>query len=272
MHYIIPFYYLFKSRLKRNHEKISWIIINPIPILFLSLYLGEFSIFDGASIFFMALCIWQSIYEIGYIENDVITTKKEKNPTFRVNAGEDSFLESRRGWIEAARWAIAVSTFLFLISLDQQGLRLSAFAGLLIFTRAAFLAHNKIRNRLNILTYFVLSATKYAAIPVLMVRDDTLLFAIAITLTMFPLIRTLEHATKRKYALEWLRKRIDKMNIFRVKYYFLCFISAAAVFLYTGCSSSLAAVVVFSYFLLYRLGAWQAVEKGVVRPTTHNGY
>ncbi|HII3244877.1 TPA: hypothetical protein ACY3HP_001280, partial [Enterobacter kobei] len=87
MRLYIPFSYLLLTRIKTKHERISWFIIYPAFLITATL------LFNGDLLNFMlTFCMTMSLYEIGYLDNDFRTIKKEKNPTLRA--------DERRSWIE----------------------------------------------------------------------------------------------------------------------------------------------------------------------------
>ena len=73
-----PFYYLYVSRLKTKLEQISWIIIFIIPQLLVTHQYQTLSSVIFILLFFTSQVVFNSLYEIGYIENDVKTSKIEK--------------------------------------------------------------------------------------------------------------------------------------------------------------------------------------------------
>ena len=83
--FYLPFVYLFKSRLKSKMNKISWFIIYIIPIYFIGLSVSNTELLNYSLIFILAVIVFNSVYELGYLENDIQTTKKESNPTYRID-------------------------------------------------------------------------------------------------------------------------------------------------------------------------------------------
>lgn len=89
-----PLTYLFASRLVTKAEKLSWVIIYPIFLLFV-VYLFNGDVLHYIIVFFGVM----AVYEVGYLYNDFVTVKKEVSSTFRdVDAkgfSEKSFLHLR---------------------------------------------------------------------------------------------------------------------------------------------------------------------------------
>ena len=82
--FTFPFLYYFVSRINSRIKQIAWAIVNVFPILWLCVMITDMNVYLTVLVYFLALCAMMSIYEVGYLENDIITTKKEKNPTKRL--------------------------------------------------------------------------------------------------------------------------------------------------------------------------------------------
>ena len=76
--FLIPGYYLFYSRIKRKSELLSLLIVYPLFLfVFIGLILNNIS-WAYIFTFIISLMTWFSFYEIGYLENDAITIKREE--------------------------------------------------------------------------------------------------------------------------------------------------------------------------------------------------
>lgn len=275
MNFIIPFVYLFNSRLHLRVERISWVFINPIVLFLATWLLSNLPLGEHILLFLLAFLVWQSLYEIGYIYNDVFTTKNEVDPTLRLGERGASFIERRFALIVTFRSAISALAFLGIVWLDQYknlNLHVLWFLGVLGLSCIAFVAHNSIRNRLNIITFGVLSATKYSALPLLMVAEGQEVVGLLVSLTMFPLVRTLEHATKKKYLVGWLKKIVGVFPLFRIKYYVVALSFACVAYWLIDDDKVIVFISIYSYFLVYRVGVWFVVRKNIIRQTVHRSY
>lgn len=275
MRFILPFVYLFNSRFPRRVERISWILINPIALFLVTCLLSDLSLNNHILLFVLAFLAWQSLYEIGYIYNDVFTTKKEVDPTLRLGKREAIFIKRRFALIVAFRLVIVALASLSVFWLDQYkslDLNVLWFFGILGLSGLAFVAHNSIRNQFNIITFGVLSATKYSALPLLMVAEGQEIVGLLVSLTMFPLVRTLEHATKNKYSVDWLRKIVGDLSLFRVKYYVVALGLACVAYWFIADDNVAVFIPVYSYFLVYRIVVWFVVRKNIIQQTVHKSY
>jgi len=260
----IPCYYLFHSRLKSNWEKISWFIIYLIPIYIIGLFYISSNYLTYSIIFAMATLIFNSIYEIGYIENDIRTIKNEKESTIRLNKEEYNHYEENYFFIMINKILIAC-VLLFLVkyisNLFSLDIYILQFVAVLIIIRSFFFLHNKIRSKANILTFFSLSLTKYSAALFLVLPFYDLLVAWVMSIILFPLVRTMEHATKQKYGLKRWINFVGDHDLFRIKYYGFMSITAFVVYLVTPNNIIIIELSLLIYFLLYRTGSFYLVKK-----------
>src|SRR5690606_17357064 len=122
----------------------------------------------GFGLWFIA---WMLIYEIGYLENDTITIKKERHPNLRIPE-RDILTIQRFFWpilvLRVVSSLMVILLVYFLRILDFQ--TLSLFLLCLAAARLIFWIHNSVRSRINILTYFLLCCTKYFVFPLIFLR------------------------------------------------------------------------------------------------------
>jgi len=261
--FLIPCYYLFYSRLKSKIEKISWFIIYVIPIYILGLFYISSDYFIFTTIFILSILIFNSIYEIGYIENDTKTILNEENPTLRLKVKDYDIFKEKYFIIIFLKIFIS-SSLLFLAYILSDiflfKIYITQFLIILFLIRILFYMHNKIRNRANIITFFTLSTTKYSAPLFLILPLNNLLSVWIISFFLFPLLRTIEHSTKKKYAfIEWIGF-VGNHDIFRVKYYSIMLITVCIInYLYTD-TTLLVVLLLFIYFFIFRVSSYFLVK------------
>jgi len=240
--FFIPFSYWFATRFKRISGKLSFLIIFVLPVAAVC-YDGDISYIAPFIIGLIALCC---VYEIGYIQNDVYTARREKSPTIRLDEQtHESICKAAPALIAVRAAYLALS--LFALSLFHfHTLRfMIALGGL----AAAFFMHNIIRSRFNILTYALLCTLKYAALPLLFL-GDALLSRLIMLFLIFPVCRTLEHASKPKYNLKRIMDLMPNHDAFRMRYYsFLTFMAIVTFPLH----DSVLFLALCTWFLLFRL-------------------
>ncbi|WP_194855671.1 hypothetical protein [Alloalcanivorax venustensis] len=253
-----PFFYLFISRLKTLPEKVSWLLVNPVPIFITSwLVCKSFSV-PLVACFILGFLAWQSLYEIGYLQNDALTTEKEACPTLRVSESVREYV--RRNFLAISVFRLTLAAFLVsaidIVSLNGIAVNLKAFFVVAGIGSISFLCHNLVRSRINIITYFSLSATKYLALPLLFYTGERLSILILVIIMIFPFLRTLEHARKRKYRFFFLRSIFKNVDLVRPFYYFLGCLIFWLFFSVDGSLESQVGAALFTYFFLFRVLAF----------------
>lgn len=253
MYSFIPPVYTLKSRILTKSERISWLIIFPIFLTFVTLVMNG-SIIDLLLHFFAVM----SFYEIGYLFNDFITTQKEENPTLRAGGYESSFYKNFKFHVVIRLlFGLIISGGYFLQ--DNYGLFLIQIAILI-----TYYFHNTLRSRWNIFSYFFLVTERYLGVVFFIEPTISLLTV----LFCFPVCRTLEHACKKKYGLIWLKNIINDTDLFRVKYYLVLLLVSFFLFIFD--LSPIVYVYLVLYFFVFRTLAYLARNK--VKRNKHQAY
>ena len=233
--YYFPFVYMFKSRYKTLAEKISWMIIYALPILIIA-YSFNVSYLLFSTIYLLSIISFVTLYEIGYLENDIVTTQKEKDPQIRIEKDKNiKFIHEKYSNLVICRYFLVglLLLILCLLYFVFPGLEIYMFQFIifLILTRFIFKLHNIIRNRFNILTYFLLVSLKYLTPISLFINFKDDFISILGVLVIFPVVRTIEHSTKPKYNLVMIQKKIANKDLFRVIYYLALSLLIALIYL-----------------------------------------
>jgi len=263
--YCIPFYYLVLSRLKSKIDRVSWIIIFIVPTFLLGLFFTDMSFYKYTLVFILANLVFYSLYEIGYMENDIQTTKKEKNPTIRINNSEYIYLNQNYSRVIKIKYIIVFILVVLLALIVEDIKRLELFIGVLIVSRLFFYLHNFFRSRLNILTFFVLAITKYVMILFLVVPSDKLAFSIVMAIIIFPLLRTIEHASRNKYHLSTYATLIGNHDLFRLKYYLTILVITILLYYFFHIESLFIIIILLVYFFLFRFFSYLLVKKNIYK-------
>ncbi|MEX1033243.1 MAG: hypothetical protein WDZ30_07765 [Cellvibrionaceae bacterium] len=260
----LPGVYFIRSRLRTKHEVISWILINPVVILMFSWPVSEISVAGFCIAFVLSFIAWQSTYEIGYIVNDMLTTKSEQSPTLRLSQGERDYFEENFSRIVFGKILVtllALAGVLYLDSMANTTLHVELFVIATLGALLAFWIHNKVRSRANIITYLFLSSFKYLSIPLLFyAATDIYLFILTIILS-FPLLRTLEHACKVKYGFSWLASFFGSFDRFRPKYYGVVTLLALGLAVWDGSPELRIWLAISAYFLVVRFVGFLASRR-----------
>lgn len=266
--FLLPGYYYFYSRLPRRSEQVSWLIVFPIVVLIAILLVTDQNPFTITVTYLIANFCWLNFYEIGYLENDAITIKGEKEPTLRIPESEILFIQENFYKLTIFRILTGVGLLIVLFYIIETAANFWFFILVLVLARFFFYLHNSNRSRLNVLTYHFLSTTKFFVFPILLVTDSDELIALLVALYLsFPLPRTIEHAVKAKYKLVLLKKLVGELDVFRLRYYL--FLAILSVILYIFVKTTFSFIMLFLglYFFVYRSIGYLLIKFGTYRRT-----
>ncbi len=254
MRWRIPFSYGWATRAKTWLDKLSFFAIWFGPLLLLC---GQFSKKNGRFLlqFALAAAAQYALYETGYLKNDFVTIQKERHPNDRLPPKMRLEVGAQYWKILRSRWSAAAICMGLLVGTGMKAAALMRFSLALGAMLLAFELHNTIRSRWNILTYLLLCSAKYAALPALFCPPETLGEALAVLFFCFPLPRSVEHASKEKYGLCFLR---EAPVWFRVRYYAV--LSAVACIGTILSQIPLYAALLSLWFYGYRSGIAAAAE------------
>jgi hypothetical protein len=135
MKYYIPFFYTFKYN-RKGLDAIAYFLEYVIALFVLVLLFGKNGI--DIFIFLLALAAFTSIYEVGYLENNVQAVKQEKTPTIRHTESEFIYLEENYTKIVFIRYIVAIVLTIVLSFWIDVGM----FLLLLSLTRVSFYLYN----------------------------------------------------------------------------------------------------------------------------------
>jgi len=199
------------------------------------------------------LLAWLSMYEIGYIENDMAAARCGDQIGQRLTASVLAGIGSRYRLIIFAKWLVTAALVLITrIAANAVGARIAVwrFVLVLIGAHAIFTLHNLLRSRLKILTFFGLYVAKYLALTLLFpIRPNWSLATVAAVIV--PLPRLMEYSAKEKFGFKRWGAIVGGLDCFRVKYY------AAALVVFSGLAAAgvfapRIFVVLLCYMLLFR--------------------
>ena len=268
--FYIPFYYLFYTRLKTKMEIISWFLIFIIPQFFITYSYNQIELEIFFPIFMISQIIFHTLYEIGYLENDIITTKKEKNPTLRLDKKSFSYIESNYNKIKFFKYLIII-LFTIIVYYIESNIEtetfLNPFICLLLVNRVFFYIHNNLRNRFNIITFFILSISKYIFPLLLFIDLMNAFYPILLSIITFPLLRTLEICMLKRHKLAIFKSQNLDLDKFRILYYFSNIIICIIIWqiLPLSYENFLVSILVLFYFAFYRVSTYFLIKKGIYK-------
>lgn len=269
----LPAYYFHITRARRLFEFFSWMYIYPFFfIFFIFLYSTDYSLLFSFVFYFLSIF---HVYESGYIENDIQTVKKEEKPTIRHTRSDQFFINKNYYMIQRLRCVVSI-LFLVISSFFASTLWVLFYGAVgLILCKVLFFLHNSIRSNLNILTYFMLVSFRYlsclffAFIFLNEIKASYLCLTVLVML-LFPVVRTIEHASKPRYKIFFLSFIVRNMDVFRVCYYFCLFLVFLLIFLWFDFGSEF--VLMSLYFLVYRVCIYVYVKIIGYRRTKNPSY
>ena len=268
--FYISFYYLIHTRLRTNIDLLSWQIIFIIPQFTITYFYLNIRSDIFVLIFFITQLAFHTLYEIGYIENDNLTTKNEKKPTLRLNRKGSAFIKKNYSKVIYVKYLIVLLLVGLLYCINTFAayrLNIFSFISLLVLNRIFFFLHNNIRSRLNILTFFVLSITKFIFPLVLFIDFETLLYPILLSVIIFPLLRSIEISTLKRHDFKFFSKIIGDIDRFRILFYLIASLLFITLwfFSFLGIKNFSVSIFILVYFLLFRISTYFLIKEGIYR-------
>lgn len=254
--YYIPLRWTFSTRyinVINVINVISFFIIDAFPSIYLVFCFAEFD--DYIFIYWVvAFLTMFCFYECGYIFNEVISVRYEKNPTIRIPESYFSQIPRHLENLITIRIILGVLGSWFLISIfpDNSGLYIVCVLLLLL----TYSLHNFFRGQVNAITMPLEVTLKYMIPIVVFVPSDKLAVALSVILLTIVMVRFIEYISKKGF-IPAIRVTRD-VDIFRIRYYlFVCVISVVLV-AFDIWSPILCGLPFF--FLSYRLLSWYVMK------------
>ena len=254
--FYVPVLYAIRTRfLKRTKLGIFfWFAEYLFPVL-LSLLLANI---EPISIFQMLLsvvCVY-CFYEIGYIQNDCETIKKEENPTLRLSEDELKIYERNKWNIYMTRGVLGI---LFSMYYIQQGIPSCTLLPVLWGIIPLYLLYNSMRNRLNQYLVLFLMVYRYGVPFFLYTHFNWNCYLLLLIIISYPIPTFIQICAKEKrgrcekWALFFVGS-YNKRELFRLKFY-LFLIVGVGVLAFLN-QVHLYYVILPIYFFLFRIGSY----------------
>lgn len=244
-----PFIYYYKTRLVDKNSLISWMLIYLLPIFIAASFVSQSN--NLLIQYILTIILTHNLYEIGYIQNDTETVKKELNPTLRLSASELNYYCQNYIYIYAFRLFISGIITLLLMSFFDYEFNLI----LIWLIIPLFYIYNSIRNRVNLIVHFLLVICRFV-LPVYVLTSN--IFISLLMVLMFPVPNLLERATEKRFSFIWLNKNVrPHIFLFRCEYYAL--LSAILItirHIYINGNEINTIIIVSLYFFIYRLAIY----------------
>lgn len=258
---IVPFLYFLKTRLKSKVQKVSWLFVYFVPNIFIYFYITGFDL-STKNILLMVISIVliNYIYENGYMQNDIILTKKEKNPNLRID-GEMLF-NVRKNILSIffIRFFIVVILLTTIFLLVNDFTIFLKYLLVVLLLQVLYLVYNNIRNIGNLYLILPLSYLRFYGFILPLVEFENLIEFITFTTLLYPFLKMLEFTKQPRYNLPNFSKLVGNVDIFRIKYYgVLAGITILYFFIFESTLQYFIVIVI--YYLLFRIGTYLAIYK-----------
>ncbi len=219
--YLVPGVYHYRTRLRTPRVVLFWLVNVAGVIAVVSWFASGLAIAPFALVFVLALGAWQGIYEVGYLENDLVTTARERAPTLRLDARERTALLGRYPQLVATKTLVTIALIAALWAVEAtvgSNLNLVAFVAWLVVLRLIYVAHNATRGRLAIVTFAFLQVAKYGAVPLLLLDVEALVPFLLIACTPVPMA-VAEYAALPRFGFERFSRIMQPHPRARVAYF-----------------------------------------------------
>lgn len=246
---VLPFTYFAQSRLKRSkdwifHSSYEWIPNLMISLLFCQPILR----LQNFMWMFLGYLAFISAYEIGYIFNDLVSTKYELNPRRRLKNYDPSWTEILALVLIKFFFFLSISYFL-VIKFDN----IKVWGALFIMLGIVYYAHNTMKYKpFKVLTFIQLAFVRILAPIILLLPHHKLPIVIISYFLCYILYRTLIYM-ESKNILELENRRSLK---FTAGYYVILLPVLAFMSYYFSSiiPFSMGLYYIIIWFIIYKIG------------------
>ena len=252
--FVLPLIYSIQTRFLRRSKLgiIIWATEYFIPV-FLVMALIDL---DSINIFYAIMLILSvyHLYEIGYIQNDCETIKRESSPTIRLTRHYLLFYEENKNLIYILRVLIGIFFSWWIYSITGNSVLIISMWLVVPY----FFVYNMIRGRINLYMLFFLMAYRYCfplCVYCAIVSSDYMWTILVLMLFAYPFPTFIEICADgkgnppEKWTLLFL-KSFDERFVFRIKYY--SFMLVICIVLFLLLNTPYVTVILPLYFLLDR--------------------
>jgi len=245
--YFIPFAYFISSRLKTPDRILSWIIIYPVSLLLAYVTFAHQVSAEALLTMLAGMAAIYTVYELGYLANDSFTVKSEVEPTLRLTAQQQVWIEAHWNLILTSRLSLTLVIIACLLPSQPDGL--VVFCCSILLVAITFYFYNRTRGAISIPLHFILVVCRFSG-PCMLVMPE--IGFLAFTIVAFPLINLMERAAEPRYKLTWAQQLIfSNQGSGRWLYYLIMSLVWAGLTL--GLEMELETVSLLVFLFLYRL-------------------
>ena len=257
---VFPYLYFLKTRLKGKIQKISWMFVYFIPNIFLYLYVTNFDIsFNNIFTMILSLILINYIYENGYIQNDIILTKRETNPTLRIYGEELDNIRKNIRKIFLIRFVITIFILILIFILVDDYKIFISILTMSVLLQSLYLIYNSVRSVLNLYLILPLSYIRFYGFIIPFVPYKHLVEFIILTIFIYPFSKFLEFTKQPRYGYEKISKLVGNVDLFRIKYYLI--ITIIYIIFYFLIELNYIYIFVALYYLAFRFSSYIAINR-----------
>ena len=249
--FYLPYKYGFDTRAKGFFYKLSFILYiflpNVLPIFLIKNVVNFKIILDS----FIAFTVMYCVYEIGYLQNDVITVMQETNPTYRLKKEEREYVKKHYLTLISARIIYIFILIYFLWKNKYVGFNYFIISIFILYIGYSF--YNSYRNRYNLISLFFVLIGKYCAVPLLFLPIKDYYHIILAILFAIPIYRVIEEAyTGKIYTLKCKLFSSKNIDLTRMLYYLI--LLSISVLMYVCLDSEyIYEILIYSYLFIFRM-------------------
>lgn len=249
--FYLPVAYTYITRLRCLGRLFSWGMIYVVPVAYSCLWLQTVWEWRSALICGLGMIAVYNFYEIGYIENDTETIKRESVPTLRLDKEARCYYEVHKKGIYGIRlmWGAALAGIVYVLSSERP--EVLVFIGVIGSLLPLYRIYNHIRNRGNLYMHILLVTIRYCSCLLLFWGEGSWRM-LGVAWFAFPVPNFIERAATPRFARYWAVWLVEKKGIafYRVAYYTSACVAGMVL---VGCSVLEAnELVLFFYYLIYR--------------------
>lgn len=251
--FYIPFCYFGFVRMGTIAKCFGFISYFVIPTFYYFLYLENFLFISATINYLISIFLLYNLYEIGYIQNDTESIKKEATPSLRLYPRNIIFYTRHKVSIYIIRCIYSILFSLLLLFINNFSKGALLFSGGCYFVLIIFLLYNEIRSKWSIYIFCILQISKYLCFTLLFYPNINKI-AIYGLILIYPLPNIIERLSFKRYNIHIFRKLLPSKRsfiTFRVIYYLIIIL----IFIILNCQNiiSFKDYIAFLYLFFFRL-------------------
>lgn len=245
----LPFAYLVQTRLHTARLLGGWVVGFVLPVLALAV-LGRGDLVALPIALCMVVAVYAA-YELGYLVNDALVTRRETHPTERLATGPRVWYAERLRTAAALRFGIGVAALAIAAAWGGTVDPWVLTGWLALWP--LFALYNHWRGRVTIVLYLLLNGLRFL-LPVWAAAGPQAALPVwPALLLLYALPNTYIAAWKPRYALPVLRRPFAGEARFRLAWHAVVAIGAVACALHGGTAAARHFAMVAVWLLLMRL-------------------